>query len=151
MAADYPLPSFHFQVEWGGTKIGFSKIKNLAMRTNVIENRHGASPEYITSKQPGDQTYENFFLERTVFNGDNEFYDWWKETKFLQEGESTGSIFRRDITISLLNENHEPIIVWKIKNAMPVRLSWSDLDAKGNDLLTETLEVACEGIVIQND
>ena len=24
--ADFPLPKFHFRVEWGGTRIGFQEV-----------------------------------------------------------------------------------------------------------------------------
>ena len=44
--ATYPLPKFHFQVEWGGAKIGFTEVTGLNVETDVIEYRDGASPEY---------------------------------------------------------------------------------------------------------
>lgn len=31
MANDYPLPGFHFMVEWGGTNVGFSEVTGLNM------------------------------------------------------------------------------------------------------------------------
>lgn len=149
--ADYPLPKFHFQVEWAGTKIGFTEVSGLDVETEVIEYRHGASPEYFKTKQPGMQKYSNITMKRGTFRSDNEYFDWWKETVFFQEGESTGSIYRRDITISLLNESHEPIIVWKVKNAWPVKVQSTDLKADGNEIAIESIELAHEGLTIQND
>ena len=151
MPADYPIPKFHFQVEWGGTKIGFTEVSGLDFETEVIEYRHGASPEYFKTKQPGLQKYSNITLKRGTFNSDNEYYDWWKETIFFQEGESTGSKYRRDLTISLLNENHEPIIVWKVKNAWPTKIQSTDLKADGNEVAIESMELVHEGLVVQND
>ena len=84
--ADYPLPKFHFQVEWGGTKIGFTEVSGLDVETEVIEYRHGASPEYHKTKQPGMTKYSNITLKRGIFVGDNEFFDLWKQTYFFQEG-----------------------------------------------------------------
>jgi len=149
--SDYPIQNFHFQVEWGGTKIGFTKVRNLGMGTYYEEYRHGASPEYHVTKLPTRQYFDNIIFERGTFQGDNEFFDWWKETKFFQEGNSRGSIYRRDIRVSILNEEHEPVIIWKIKNAFPVRLRFSDLDANSNSILMETLELAHEGLVVQNE
>jgi len=40
----YPLPKFHFQVEWGGSNISFSEVTGLDVETEVIE--------YIQSRQP---------------------------------------------------------------------------------------------------
>lgn len=40
----YPLPKFHFLVDWGGTKIGFAEVSGLSFETEVIEYREGSSP-----------------------------------------------------------------------------------------------------------
>ena len=29
MPQQYPLPSFHFTVQWGGTRVGFSEVTGL--------------------------------------------------------------------------------------------------------------------------
>lgn len=149
--ADYPLPKFHFQVEWGGKKIGFTEVSGLDVETEVIEYRHGASPEFFKTKQPGMQKFSNITLKRGTFKSDNEYFDWWKETKFFQEGGSTGSKYRRDITISMLDEEHSPVIVWKVKNAWPTKVQSTDLKADGNEIAIETLELVHEGVTIQND
>ena len=58
------------------------------------------------------------------------------------------TIERRDITISLLNEEHAPVFVWKVKNAWPTKITPTDLKADGNEVALETLELAHEGIVM---
>ena len=148
---DYPLPKFHFQVDWGGTIIGFTEVTGLDVETEVIEYRHGASPEYHKTKQPGLTKYSNITLKRGTFKSDNEYYDWWKETKLFEEGNETGSIYRRDITIKLLDETHQPIIVWKVKRAWPTKVQSTDLKADGNEIAIETIELVHEGLVIQNE
>ncbi|MCB0628407.1 MAG: phage tail protein [Saprospiraceae bacterium] len=150
MASDYPVPKFHFQVEWGGTKIGFTEVSGLDFETEVIEYRHGASPEYLKTKQPGLTKFANITLKRGTFQSDNEYHDWWKETKFFQEGNETASRYRRDLTISLLGENHEPIIVWKIKNAWPTKIQSTDLKADGNEVAIESMELVHEGLVVEH-
>lgn len=145
--ADYPLPKFHFLVEWGGTKIGFTEVTGLSVETEAIEYRHGASKEYNKTKQPGLKKYGNITLKRGTFENDNEYFTWWNETKFFEE---KGAKFRRSITIKLLNENHEPIVTWKIKNAWPTKVQSADLKADANEIAIETIELAHEGIEIQN-
>ncbi|MCB0575234.1 MAG: phage tail protein [Saprospiraceae bacterium] len=145
--ADYPLPKFHFRVEWGGTNIGFTEVTGLSVETEVIEYRHGASPEYHKTKQPTLRKYGNITLKRGTFENDNEYFKWWDETKFFEE---KGAKFRRDVVIHLLNENHEPIVTWKIKNAWPTKVQSADLKADANEIAIETLEVAHEGLEIQN-
>jgi len=73
MATKYPLPVFHFRVEWGGTSISFSEVSGLNMETQVIEYRDGLSPDYSTVKMPGMQKYGNITLKRGAMQGDNEF------------------------------------------------------------------------------
>jgi phage tail-like protein len=142
--AQYPIPKFHFQVEWGGTKIGFSEVTGLDISTDVIEYREGSSPEYHKIKMPGMQKFSNITLKRGTFKGDNDFYKWWNTI-------ALNTIERRNVIVSLLNENHEPVVVWKIKNAFPVKMQSTDLKADGNEVAIETLELAHEGLTIQNE
>ncbi|QEH43696.1 phage tail protein [Chitinophaga sp. XS-30] len=142
--ANYPLPKFHFQVEWGGASIGFTEVSGLDVQTDPIEYRDGASPEYTKIKMPGMQKYSNITMKRGTFPGDNDFFVWWNTV-------ALNTIERRNVTISLLNENHEPVIVWKVKNAWPIKVQSTDLKADGNEVAIETIELAHEGLVIQND
>jgi phage tail-like protein len=139
--AEYPLPKFHFRVEWGGSKIGFSEVTGLDQQTDPIEYREGSSPEYSKIKMPGLQKFSNITLKRGTFNGDKEFYSWMKTI-------SLNKVQRRDVTISLLNENHEPVVTWKVRNAFPVKVQASDMKADGNEVAVETLELAHEGMSV---
>lgn len=139
MAATYPLPKFHFLVEWGGSRIGFSEVTGLDMQIEPIEYREGSSPQYTKIKMPGLQKFSNITLKRGTFNGDKEFYKWIRTV-------SLNTIERRDLVISLLNESHEPVISWKIINAFPIKVQASDLKADGNEVAIETLELAHEGL-----
>lgn len=144
MATEYPMVKFHFLVEWGGTKIGFTEVSGLDVETEVVEYRHGASPEYFKTKMPGMQKYSNITLKRGTFASDNEYFDWWNTVKL-------NTIERRDITISLLNEEHSPVVVWKVKNAWPTKIQSTDLKAEGNEVAIETMELAHEGLMVQNE
>jgi phage tail-like protein len=141
---DYPLPKFHFQVQWGGTRIGFTEISGLDVETEVIEYRDGASPEYSKMKIPGMQKFGNVTMKRGVFASDNDYFDWWNTV-------SLNTIERRDVTVSLLNEAHEPVVVWKIKNAWPAKIGSTDLKADGNEIAIESIELAHDGLSIQNE
>ena len=140
--ANYPLPKFHFRVEWGGSKIGFTEVTGLNIENEMIEYRDGSSPEYHKIKMPGLQKYGNITLKRGMFNGDNEFFQWLNTV-------SLSKIERRDITISLLNENHEPVYLWRVKNAFPTKVTAPDLKSDANEVAVETIEIAHEGLVIE--
>ena len=141
--AEYPLPLFHFEVQWGGTRIGFTEVTGLEVSTEKIEYRDGASKEYHKIRMPGMQTFGDLTLKRGIFAADNEFYDWWNTV-------ALNTIERRDITISLLNESHEPVVVWKVKNAWPSKVTSASLNASGNETAIETLVLAHEGLTMEN-
>ncbi len=141
---DYPLPKFHFDVDWGGTRIGFTEISGLDVETEVIEYRDGASPEYSKQKIPGMQKFANITMKRGVFASDNDYYKWWNTV-------SLNTVERRDVTVTLMNEEHEPVMVWKIKNAWPTKIASTDLKSDGNEIAIESIELAHDGLSIQNE
>ena len=141
--AEYPIPVFHFSVEWGGANGAFSEISGLNKENQVIEYRDGLSKQFSTIKMPGIQKDNNITMKRGVFQGDNDFYDWWSTV-------SMNTIERRDITISLLNESHEPVMTWKVKRAWPVKVESPSMKADGNEVAVESIELAHEGLTIEN-
>jgi len=141
--ATYPLPKFHYLVQWGGERLGFTEVTGLDVQVEAIEYREGSSPEYSKVKMPGMLKYSNLTLKRGTIAGDTDFYKWVKTT-------SLNKVERRDIIISLLNESHEPVLTWKAKNTFPIKLQATDLKADGNEVAIETLELAHEGLDILN-
>jgi phage tail-like protein len=137
----YPLPKFHFVVEWGGKRTGFTEVTGLDMQVEAIEYREGSSNEYSKTKMPGMQKFSNITLKRGSFTGDKEYYLWMNTT-------TLNKVERRDLTISLLDENHEPVFSWKVKNAFPIKVQASDLKSDGNEVAIETIELAHEGLNI---
>ena len=144
MPQQYPLPVFHFTVQWGGTRIGFSEVTGLTQENQVIEYRDGSFPEYSTIKMPGMRKFTNVVCKRGIVKSDNEFFRWLSTIKL-------NTVERRDVTISLLNENHEPVMVWKIHNAFPVKVEGPQLKASGNEVAIESIELAHEGLELQNE
>lgn len=141
--ATYPLPKFHFLVQWGGERIGFTEVTGLDIQVEPIEYREGSSPEYSKIKMPGMLKYSNITLKRGSIVADSDFYKWINTT-------SLNTVERRDIIISLLNEAHTPVFSWKAKNAFAVKVQASDLKSDGNEVAIETLELAHEGLNILN-
>ncbi len=140
---EYPLSKFSFEVDWGGTKVGFQEVSGLGIEVDPIEYRQGASPDFSKIKMPGMKKFSNISLKRGSFAGDNEYYDWLKSIKL-------NTVERRTITISLLDADGAPAITWKVKNAFPIKLQSTDLKAEGNEIAIETLEIAHEGLTIEN-
>lgn len=140
----YPLPVFHFQVDWGGTRGGFTEVTGLDIEVQAIEYREGNSRTYSTIKMPGLRKYPNVVLKRGIVPSDNEFFQWLNTARLNQ-------VERRDVTISLLDEAHEPVMVWILQSAWPVKVEGPGLKADNNEIAFESLELAHEGLAIQNE
>lgn len=144
MPAQYPLPVFHFTVAWGGTRVGFTEVTGLTQENQAIEYRDGSFPEYSSIKMPGLRKFNNITLKRGVVKADNEFFAWLSTVKLNQ-------VERRNLVISLLNEEHQPVMVWRVQNAFPVKVEGPQLKASGNEVAVESIEIAHEGLEVQND
>jgi phage tail-like protein len=141
---EYPLSKFYFEVDWGGTKVGFQEVSGLNIEIDPIEYRQGASPNFSKIKMPGMHKFSNITLKRGTFAGDNDYFTWLQTIQL-------NTVERRTVTISLLDETGAPAVTWKVKNAFPVKLNSSDLKAEGNEVAVETLEIAHEGLTIENN
>ena len=126
----WPLPSFYFKVELGSLgEIAFKEVSGLDMEAQVIEYRHGNSPVFSNIKMPGLKKTSNVSLKKGVFKADNKLFDWFNKIKM-------NTIQREDVTISLL--------------AWPTKVTGVSLKSDGNEAAIETLDLAHEGLTIEN-
>ena len=139
---NYPLLKFHFSVEWGGERIDFTEVTGLDLESEVIEYRHGAQADFTSMKIPGLKKYSNITFKRGTFQGDSDFFQWYNTIH--------KDSFRRDISIKLLNEEHEPVLSWSVKSAWPLKIQSTDLNADANEVAIETMVIAHEGLTIQD-
>ncbi|WP_428242863.1 phage tail protein [Gynuella sp.] len=140
----YPLPVFYFEVTWGGERNSFSEVSGLTQEIQAIEYRHGDSPEFSTMKMPGLRKYSNVTLKRGIVKSDNDFMKWLTTVKLNQ-------IERRTVTIILKDEDQNPVMVWKVLKAFPVKVEGPQLKSSGNEVAIEAIELAHEGIEVQNE
>lgn len=144
MPTQYPIPVFHFTVQWGGDRVGFSEVSGLTQENQAIEYRDGSFPEYSSIKMPGLRKFSNVTLKRGIVKGDNQFFRWLSTVKL-------NTVERRDLIVNLLNEEHQPVMVWKIMRAFPVKVEGPGLKASGNEVAIESIELAHEGLELQNE
>ncbi|BDD01346.1 phage tail protein [Persicobacter psychrovividus] len=135
----WPIPKFHFTVEWEGGESGFQEVSGLEMESQFIEYRSGDDNTFVTQKIPGLKKHGTVTLKKGTFRGDNQMWEWFTDVQ-------TNPNRRMDVTISLLDEENSPVIVWTIRNAFPVKVTATDLKADANEVAVETIELAHEGI-----
>lgn len=142
----YPMTSLHFQVSWGDSEntSSFSEVSGLTMEAEAIEYRDGTDLSLTARKIPGLKKYGNVSLKRGIMPAvaGNGLYEWYATIQ-------AGTVARRPVLISLLNEKHDPVMTWKIKDAWPVKLEGPGLNATGNEIAIEALEFVCEGVEIE--
>jgi phage tail-like protein len=142
LMGNYPLSKYHFRVDWGGAQIGFTEVTGLSMEFAVIEHRNGAAVDHGVVKLPGLRKFSNIVLKRAIADNDKDFINWVKTVQL-------NSVERRNIVIILLNERHEPVVSWRVRNAWPCKYVVGDLVANSNEVLIETLELAHEGFEME--
>ena len=139
----WPLPKFYFQVKWGDQEMSFQEVSGLDIEAQPIEYRHGNSKEFSVIKMPGIKKTGNVTMKKGIFKSDNKFWDWFSEIKM-------NTIKRLPVTISLLDETEAPTMVWKLANAFPTKVTGTDLKSDGNEVAIESIEIAHEGLTIEN-
>jgi len=137
-----PFGSFNFLVEIDGiTVAGFSEVSGLTTESEVIEYRNGDEPTTVR-KLPGLKKYANIVLKRG-FTNNKELWEWRKTVLDGQTERRTGSIV-------LLGERREEVLRFNFHEAWPVKWEGPPLNAKGNEVAIETLELAVEAIELSS-
>jgi len=140
-----PYSAFNFVVEINGEQIAaFQEVSGLDSENKPIEYREGADAMNTIRKLPGIESYPSVVLSRGI-TGSTALWDWRKE---VRDG---GTTFppTRDVTIKLLDEQHQPVLKWKLTNAWCTKLSGPSLNAKGNEIAVEKMELAHDRIDIE--
>lgn len=136
----WPVPKFHFKATIGDKgEISFQEISGLDSEYDIIEYRAGNSIEFSTVKMPGLRKGSDVTLKKGMFKDDTALYDYFNETKM-------NTIKRETVTIQLLDEEHNPMFTWTLKNAFPMKVSGTDLNAQNSEVAVEEIVLAHEGM-----
>lgn len=139
----WPIPEFHFRVEWGSQVMSFQEVSGLDIAQQPMEYRAGDDVQFSTTKMPGLQLHGNITLKGGVFLGDGNFLDWFEQIKL-------NKIKRAPVKISLCDENSTAIMVWILENAWPTKLTGTELELDGKAIGIESIEIAHEGLTISH-
>ena len=139
---DNPYLNFNFLVDLGlGDEMGFSEVEVPSGEIEVIEYREGGDRVNSARKLPGLAKYPNVTLKRGI-TGRTDLFEWWKSVR-------DGQVQRRNVTITLLDEQRQAVLRWHLRDAFPVKIEGPSLNATGNEVAIETLELAHEGLEIE--
>jgi phage tail-like protein len=158
MARISPYAAFNFVVTLEGVNIGgFMEVTGLDGENAVIEYRQGDDQKGETGgafvrKQPGLERYPNVTLRRGITDD----LTLWKDLRKKIRDAETGPELLEELNptspflkVELQNEKHEAKVTWKLHNAWVSKLSGPSLNAKGNEIAIESIEVVCERIELE--
>jgi phage tail-like protein len=137
---DIPDPhgNYNFLVELDGiTRAAFQECSGFDSTIDVIEHREGGENTTLR-KLPGMTKYSNISLKWGMTD-DRELYDWHRSVVL-------GDIERKNGSIVMLDRKGEEVARWNFFRAWPTKWDGPDLNAEGNDVAVEMLELAHEGV-----
>lgn len=141
--APWPVPKFHFKVTIGDKgEIAFQEVSGLDTEDDGIEYRAGNSVDFSTVKMPGLRKASDITLKKGMFKDDTALYDYFMGVKM-------NTIQLETVTIQLLDEEHNPMFTWTLKNAFPITITGTDLNAVDSEVAIEELTLAHEGLTFE--
>jgi phage tail-like protein len=143
---DDPYPGQNFLVDLGdgstdGPHAGFQEVTGLENALDVTEYRTGNDRDSTPGKILGLNKVAYVTLRRGICGSLN-LYKWFDTVR-------VGKPSVRNVTITLLNEVREPVLVWKLIRARPVKLSYDGLNARGSEIAMEELVLAYERLEME--
>ena len=107
-----------------------------------VAYRSGNDKTQDSRKQPGLAKYGHLILKRGLI-GSTDLWEWWKQAR---EGQSNVD---RNISVTLLDEEHNPVWTWRFRNAFPVNYRTTPLDANFSDVVAEELTLTFDSLDIE--
>jgi phage tail-like protein len=162
-----PIRNFKFVVNitppaGGAISVGFMSVSGLSVTVSVIAYRDG-SMNTVTQKLPGQADFSPIVLSRGLAVGTQYELAWLKQLFQVMQGTAAatsddttqfpngpGSEFRATVDVQILGHPvtgyAAPINAWfRVYNAWPTSVSYSDLDAGANQILVSQMTLAHEG------
>lgn len=140
----WPLPTFNFKVEIVNLGvITFKEVFGLGDE-RVMENKSEDKPDSPSTHVTGSRRNERVVMRKGTFPCNERIFDWLDTFKLH-------IIQREQIVITLLDECGNPAMVWKLRNAHPIRLAGVTSRQNGGEVLIEELELVHEGMIIENE
>jgi phage tail-like protein len=136
---DDPYAGYNFIVNINGAQAGFSEVSGLDTENDIIEYRNG-NELARKRKLAGLQKYPQIVLKR----GFTDSAELWQWRKTVLDGKTE----RRSGAIVVLNEAREEALRFEFVEGWPSKWQGPALNAGNSEAAIETLEIACEAIIL---
>jgi phage tail-like protein len=137
-----PNRGFNFVVQIDKTPVAsFREVGGLSFTTDIVEYREGTDQPLSPRKLMAMRKFANVTLKRGITKN-QDLYKWYKNIL-------NGIDDRRDLSITLNDELHQPVLRWNVENAWITKWEGPALNATSNDVAIESLELAVERVELQ--
>jgi phage tail-like protein len=137
-----PLRAYNFELEIGGERAGgFTEIGGLTADGDPVDYREGRGRQQSVDRVVGLRKRQQLTLKRGVAT--RKLWDWYT-------GISKGREDAREISITMLDESRKPVRRWRIVNASITKIASPTLNASGNEIAIESIEIVHEGLTLED-
>lgn len=129
---------FHVTIDDKGSLGSWSKCDGLTVEYEVLEYQEGGQNDYV-HRLPGRCKYQNIKLTRPLDKTSADVASWVAGQRKKVE--------RSNAEIAVLDPAGEVVAKWNLNGVYPVKWTGPSLDASGNQIAIETLELAHNGFL----
>lgn len=139
----YPPLGFHFRVEFANIKgeFEFQSVSGLNVELETEQIAEGGENRF-KHRLPVRTKFTNIVLKRGM-KVNSDLMQWCRDAVL------DFNIVPTDMTIILLNEEHEPLQTWNVVHVWPVKWEVTDLNAEESKIAVESIELAYNYFNIQ--
>ena len=128
-----------FTVSIDGIDLGtWTKCEGLSVEYEVFEYQEGGFNDYV-HRLPGRRKYPNVKLTRPLDQDSPTIVQW--------VSQMVTKVERKHAEITVLDANGAVVCRWNLTDVCPVKWTGPTLDATGNQVATETLELSHNGFL----
>jgi phage tail-like protein len=137
----YPLTGFHFlvQFELSPTQDGdtrFQEVTGLSVDVNLDTYNEGGENRFI-HRLPGRSKSSDLILKRGLTTNSG-------LTAWCADALQNFNYQPTNLTVSLLDETHQPVLSWYVVNAFPIKWEIGGFNAEQSQIVIETITLRYE-------
>lgn len=137
MATYYPPLGFHFRVDFQlpditSTDIQFQEVDGLNVSVEMENYVEGGENRFV-HKLPVRTAYSELTLKRGLLLDSG-------ITKWIKDAIEKFEFQPANLLVTLLNEEHQPLAVWEIVNALPIGWVIDSFNASESKVVVENLK-----------
>lgn len=137
----YPLTGFHFLVQFdlspqedGDTR--FQEVSGLNVEVDLDTYNEGGENRFV-HRLPSRTRYPDLVLKRGMTPSSG-------LTAWCADALENFNYQPTNILVSLLDEQHQPVLSWSVVNAIPIKVDISGFDAEQGQIVIETMTLRYE-------